>query len=92
MRIFRRLALHSRIRAVHEYETEGIPPEISETKQIVFYNGINPMSALAIIDIFPANTLFLLLLIVKMDGSHSPAIVTSATCQKNQILCPCKAI
>ena len=49
------------------------------------------MLALAIIDIFPVYTLFLLLLIVKMGGSHSPVMMTPATCQIKQTLCPCKA-
>ena len=49
------------------------------------------MSALSVIDIFLVNKLFLLLLIVKMGGSHSPFIVTPATCQIKQTLRPCRA-
>lgn len=64
MRILRSVAFYQYIQTVHEYETERISSEIPEPKQIVFYNGINPMSALSIITMFPANTLFLLLLIV----------------------------
>ena len=89
MRILRSVAFYQYIQTVHEYETERISSEIPEPKQIVFYNGINPMSALA--DIFPVYTLFLLLLMVIMGGSHSPFIVTPATCQIKQTLCPCKA-
>ena len=66
MRILRSVAFYQYIQTVHEYETERISSEIPEPKQIVFYNGINPMSALSIIDIFPVNKLFLLLLIVTM--------------------------
>lgn len=66
MRILRSVAFYQYIQTVHEYETERISSEIPEPKQIVFYNGINPMSALSIITMFPANTIFLLLLIVTM--------------------------
>ena len=46
------------------------------------------MSALAIIDIFPVNKLFLLLLIVTMGSSHSPVILASQGSRNAEVASP----